>query len=114
MSDCIFSCPDVDSFCLLDRFGLRIEGQNIDPDRAVLACRLDRVVSWCESCGALGVARGTVGWKWVHLPYGSRPTILRVRILRWVCEACGRVWRRDSSRIAATGVASRSRRCGTR
>ncbi|MDD7541731.1 MAG: ISL3 family transposase [Mobiluncus porci] len=101
MSDCIFSCPDLDSFCLLDRLGLRVEAQSVGPDRAVLACRLYRAESWCESCGASGVPRGTVGREWVHSPYGSRPTILQVRIPRWACESCGRVWRQDSSRIAA-------------
>jgi len=35
-----FGCPDVTTFCRLDQLGLVVVGQRLEPDRAVLACRV--------------------------------------------------------------------------
>ena len=42
-----FACADLTTFCRLDELGLEVTGQRLEPDRAVLACRVvepDRVV----------------------------------------------------------------------
>ena len=47
MSDATFARPDLTTFCRLDELGLEVTGQRLEPDRAVLACRVvepDRVV----------------------------------------------------------------------
>ena len=95
-----FSRPDLERFCLLDSLGLVVTGQHVGRDRAVLSCRLAQADPWCRSCGCEGRARDTVLRKLAHLPLGWRPTGLWVRIRRYRCAACGRVWRQDTSRLA--------------
>lgn len=100
MSDATFSCPDLTSFCLLDGLGLEVTGQRIEPDRAVLACRVTDTDDWCHDCGGQGRARGTVMRRLSHVPLGWRPTVLQVRLRRYRCVECGRVWRQDLSQAA--------------
>jgi hypothetical protein len=38
--DATFACPDLTTFCRLDELGLVVFGQRLEPDRAVLACRI--------------------------------------------------------------------------
>jgi hypothetical protein len=40
--DATFGCPDLTTFCRLDELGLVVVGQRLEPDRAVLACRVWR------------------------------------------------------------------------
>jgi hypothetical protein len=40
LRDAAFACPDLTTFCRLDQLGLEVAGQRLDPDRAVLACRV--------------------------------------------------------------------------
>ena len=40
MSDATFVCSDLTTFCRLDELGLEVCGQRLEPDRAVLACRV--------------------------------------------------------------------------
>ena len=40
MPDATFACPDLTTFCRLDELGLEVTGQRLEPDRAVLACRV--------------------------------------------------------------------------
>jgi hypothetical protein len=35
-----FACADLTTFCRLDELGLEVTGQRLEPDRAVLACRV--------------------------------------------------------------------------
>lgn len=103
--DATFATPDLTTFCRLDELGLVVVGQHLEPDRAVLACRvaddlaggLDR---WCRRCGCEGAARDTVTRKLAHEPLGWRPTTLLVTIRRYKCTGCGHVWRQDTSRAA--------------
>lgn len=104
MPDATFATPDVTTFCRLDELGLVVVGQHLDPERAVLACRvaddpagLDR---WCRQCGCEGRARDTVTRRLAHEPLGWRPTTLLVRIRRYQCTGCGHVWRQETSRVA--------------
>lgn len=96
-----FTCPDLNSFCLLDALGLVVTGQLIRRDRAILECRVAEDDPWCRGCGGQGVPRGTVIRKLAHLPLGWRPTALWVRVRRYRCADCARVWRQDTSQAAA-------------
>jgi transposase len=102
--DATFTSPDLTTFARLDELGLEVTGQRLEPDRAVLACRvvdpegsLDR---WCCRCGCEGMARDTVVRRVAHEPLGWRPTTLEVRVCRYRCSGCGHVWRQDTSKVA--------------
>jgi len=97
MSGATFSCPDLDSFCRLDRLGLTVTGQQVGADRTVLACRVVEPDDWCHGCGGQGVLRDTVERRLAHVPLGWRPTTLAVRVRRYACTGCGHVWRQDVS-----------------
>ncbi|MFV2145206.1 transposase family protein, partial [Isoptericola sp. G70] len=102
MDDATFCTPDLTTFCRLDELGLVVVGQHLEPDRAVLECR---VVArdddaFCRQCGAEGTPRGTVSRRLAHEPFGWRPTTLLVRVRRYRCESCGRVWRQDTTAAA--------------
>jgi transposase len=96
-----FSAPDLDSFCLLDRLGLSVTGQQVHDDHSVLACQVLEPDDWCHQCGARGVPRDTVLRQLAHVPLGWRPTILAVRVRRYRCMECGHVWRQDTTAAAA-------------
>ncbi len=103
MLDATFACPDLTTFCRLDDLGLEVTGQRLEPDRAVLACRVVEVDlgdRWCRRCGLQGTARDTVVRELAHEPFGWRPTTLAVTVRRYRCSACRRVWRQDTSAAA--------------
>jgi transposase len=98
-----FTGPDLTTFCRLDELGLEVTGQRLEPDCAVLACRVvgtDEADGWCRRCGCEGVPRDTVVRRLAHEPLGWRPTTLLVTIRRYRCTGCGHVWRQDTSRAA--------------
>jgi transposase len=101
--------PDLTTFCRLDELGLEVTGQRLDPDRAVLACRVIEPDQWCRRCGCEGVPRDTVVRRLAHEPLGWRPTVLEVVVRRYRCSGCGHVWRQDTS-AAAEPRAKLSRR----
>jgi transposase len=100
LSDATFACPDLTKFVRLDGLGLEVTGQRLEPDRAVLACRVVEPDQWCRRCGCEGLARDTVTRRLAHEPLGWRPTTLVVAICRYRCTGCGHVWRQDTSRAA--------------
>src|SRR3954453_17503978 len=100
LSDATFACPDLTTFARLDELGLEVVGQRLEPDRAVLACRVAEPDSWCRRCGCEGVPRDTVVRRLAHEPLGWRPTTLLVTIRRYRCSGCGHVWRQDTSKAA--------------
>ena len=51
MPDGTFTAPDLTTFCGLDGLGLEVTGQRLEPDRAVLACRIVDDDRWCRRCG---------------------------------------------------------------
>jgi transposase len=95
-----FTSPDLTTFCRLDELGLEVVGQRLEPDRAVLACRVVEPDGWCRRCGCEGVPRDTVVRRLAHEPLGWRPTTLLVTIRRYRCTGCGHVWRQDTSKAA--------------
>ena len=100
MPDATFARPDLTTFCRLTALGLEVVGQQLHPDRAVLACRVVEPDQWCDRCGCEGSARDSVVRRLAHEPFGWRPTTLLVTIRRYRCEACGHVWRQDMRRAA--------------
>jgi len=100
MSDATFARPDLTTFCRLEELGLEVTGQRLEPDRAVLACRVVESDRWCRRCGCEGVARDSVVRRLAHEPWGWRPTTLEVTVRRYRCTGCGRVWRQDTSQAA--------------
>jgi transposase len=103
--DATFSRPDLDAFCRLDTLGLTVVGQHLDAGEAVLVCQVREPVEadrWCRACGCAGRPRDTVVRRLAHVPFGWRPTVLLVRLRRYACTGCGRVWRQDLERAAAS------------
>ena len=102
MSDGTFVVPDLTTFTRLDGLGLEVIGQLVEDERSVLECRVvegedDR---WCRRCGSQGRPRDSVIRELAHEPFGWRPTTLRVRVRRYGCTGCSRVWRQDTTRAA--------------
>ena len=100
MVDATFAAPDVTTFARLDELGLAVVGQRLEPDRAVLACRVVEPDGWCRRCGCEGVPRDTVIRRLAHEPLGWRPTVLLVTVRRYRCAGCGHVWRQDTTGAA--------------
>ena len=100
MPNATFDRPDLTMFCRLDELGLVVTGQRLEPDRAVLACRVVEPDRWCRRCGGEGVPRDTVVRRLAHEPLGWRPTTLLVTIRRYRCGSCGHVWRQDTTKAA--------------
>lgn len=65
-----FACADLTTFCRLDELGLEVTGQRLQPDRAVLACRVTDEDRWCRRCGEQGFPRDSVTRELAHEPYG--------------------------------------------
>ena len=86
MLDATFARPDLTTFCRLDDLGLEVVGQHLEPDRAVLACRVREPDRWCRRCGGEGVARDSVTRRLAHEPFGWRPTTLLVTVPRYRCS----------------------------
>lgn len=95
-----FARADVTTFCRLDELGLEVTGQRVDPDRAVLACRITDEDRWCRRCGEQGAVRDTVTRQLAHEPFGWRPTTLVVSVRRYRCASCAHVWRQDTAKAA--------------
>ena len=100
MPNTTFDRPDLTTFTRLDDLGLEVTGQHIEPDHAVLACRITGEDRWCRRCGCQGQSRDTVIRRPAHEPYGWRPTILHVSVRRYRCSQCAHVWRQNMSAAA--------------
>ncbi len=100
MPHATFARPDLTTFTRLEELGLEVVGQRLEPDRAVLACRVVEEDGWCRRCGCEGVPRDTVTRQLAHEPLGWRPTTLLVTVRRYRCTGCGHVWRQDTTAAA--------------
>ena len=100
--------PCLDAFCRLDQLGLSVTCQRIESDHTVLCCRPTTPPSPCPGCAGAGVCHDSVTRRLVHVPYGWKPTILKVVVPRYKCRSCRRVWRHDI-RTAATSQGKLSR-----
>lgn len=101
MSDATFTRPDLTTFARVETLGLEVVGQRLEPDRAVLACRVVKADGWCRRCGCQGSPRDSVVRELAHEPLGWRPTTLQVTVRRYRCVGCGHVWRQDTAQAAA-------------
>ena len=100
MPNTIFDRPDLSAYARLDGLGLEVTGQRIEPDHAVLACRITGEDRWCRRCGCQCISRDTVVRRLAHEPCGWHPTILHVSVRRYRCPECAHVWRQDMSQAA--------------
>ncbi len=91
MADATFATPDLTTFACLDALGLHVTGQFLEPDRAVLACRILDRDDRCGRCGEQGRPRDSTTRRLAHEPFGWRPTILLVTVRRYRCDSCGHV-----------------------
>ena len=87
--------PCLDTFCRLDRLGLSVTAQRVEPDHTVLRCRPTTPASPCPDCAAPGVRHDAVLRRLAHVPFGWKPTILEVLVPRYRCWPCRRIWRHD-------------------
>ena len=100
MSNATCDRPGLGAFTRLDGLGLEVTGQRIEPDRAVLACRITGEDRWCRRCGCQAISRDTVVRRLAHVPYGWHPTILHVSVRRYRCPECAHVWHHNMSQAA--------------
>ncbi|VEH92086.1 Transposase and inactivated derivatives [Propionibacterium australiense] len=100
MDNATFTTPDLTWFCRLDDLGLTVTGQHLGPGRATLLCRPTLLDQWCHRCGGHGLVRDTIVRELTHVPFGWRPTTLRIRLRRYQCRECGHVWRQDLTSAA--------------
>jgi len=98
--DATFTTPALATFARLDELGLVVIGQRVEPDRAVLVCRVGDPDEWCRRCGCEGFPRDSLIRRLAHEPFGWRPTTLLVTVRRYRCIGCGHVWRQDTTTAA--------------
>jgi hypothetical protein len=85
--------PDLTTFARVDALGLRVEAQQIWPDKAILFCSLVTVDDRCPRCGAGGRVHDQVLRRFTHLPVGPTADVAvgpgAPVPLRWVWGGCG-------------------------
>ena len=92
--------PCLDTFCRLDRLGLSVTAQRVEPDHTVLRCRPTTPPSPCPGCAGPGVRHDAVLRRLAHVPFGWKPTILEVVVPRYRCVPCRRIWRHSITAAA--------------
>lgn len=92
--------PCLDTFCRLDRLGLSVTAQRVEPDHTVLRCRPTTPPSPCPGCAGPGVRHDAVLRRLAHVPFGWKPTILEVVVPRYRCWPCRRIWRHSITAAA--------------
>lgn len=78
-----------------------VVGQRVDPNRAVIGCRVAQPGTWCRGWGSQGLSRGTGTREFAHEPFGRRPTVLLVRLRRYKCSGVRALLREDLTAAAA-------------
>ncbi len=100
--------PCLDQFCRLDRLGLSVMCQQVEPQYTVLTCVPTTPPTPCPGCGKPGGRHDTTIRRLAHVPFGWKPTILKVLTPRYRCHPCRQVWRHDLQAAApARGKLSR-------
>ena len=92
--------PDLTVFARLDVLGLRVTGQQVWPDKAILFCSLTGPDAGCPNCGQPGVVHDHVVRRFTHLPVGRKATWLHVDVPRYRCAGCHRLWRHPLTTVA--------------
>ncbi|RMB60240.1 ISL3 family transposase [Tessaracoccus antarcticus] len=87
--------PCLDQFCRLDRLGLSVVAQRVEPGYTMLSCVPTTAPTSCPVCGQPGGRHDTVVRRVAHVPFRWKPTILEVLAPRYRCRPCGRIWRHN-------------------
>lgn len=98
-----FSAPDIDALCMLDSYGVTVMGQYVTAKQIAFESRILEADNFCRHCGGQARIRGTLVRKVTHVPIGWRPTQLHLRLRRYRCDDCSRVWQQDTTSVVATG-----------
>ena len=114
MADSTFATPDLTTFARLDRLGLQVTGQFLEPDRAVLELPGCRRRHRCAGAAARRAAAGHHPATFAHEPFGWRPTILLVTVRRYRCELRPCVAAGHVADGRTAGPVVPRRRCGGR
>lgn len=88
MLDATFICPGPTKFSRLDELGHEVLGQRLEPDRAVLACRVVEPDQSCQRRVCEVTPPDTVVRRLAHEPLGWRPTTLLVTLRRYRRTGC--------------------------
>src|SRR5699024_9680945 len=99
LSHLTFSTPDLESFCMLDRYGVTVTGQHTNHEQTALECRVIASDHFCRACVCQAKVRGSLVLQVTHVPMGWRPTQLHVRLRRYRCDDCARVWQQDTTSV---------------
>lgn len=96
--------PDVASLPDVAELGLVAKhakiGESGDREIVEIGCRVIEPDDLCPSCGASGKPRDTVVRRLAHEPVDGQPAMLMVRVRRYRCAGCGKVWRQDCTMAA--------------
>lgn len=88
LRDAAFACSGLDHVCRLDELGLEVVGQRLDPDRAVLACRVVEPDGsderWYRRCGCEGAPRDAALRRLAHEPLRWRWLVRSLSVPGWV------------------------------
>lgn len=86
---------------MLRRYGVTVTGQHLTDQQAALECRIIDPDTFCRHCGSQARVRGSLVRKITHVPMGWRPTQLHLRLRRYRCDGCARVWQQDTTSLVA-------------
>lgn len=75
----------LDLFSRLDRLGLTAVDFQVQPDHSVITCVPTTPARNCPDCVGAGRCHDRVVRKIAHMPYGWKPTILKILVPRYRC-----------------------------
>ena len=106
-----FSTDALDALFFLDSLSASATGPAVTATHGLMECRVAEPEHYCQDCVSAGTPRDPFVRKLAHLPIIRRPTIPHVRVRRYRCGHCHRVWRQDStgSTSASEALTSGSR-----
>jgi transposase len=86
---------------MLNNYGVTVTGRHLTADSAALECRVVKADQFCRRCGTQARVRGSLVRKVTYVPLGWRPTQLHLRLRRYRCDDCARVWQQDTTSVVA-------------
>lgn len=95
-----YTTADLATFCQLDELGLTVTGQHLEPNAAHLRCRMAKFDPHCPKCHTRALSCGTRARRLAHIPFGSRKTIIDLRVRRFKCPDCEHFWIEDTTSVA--------------
>lgn len=101
LDNATFATPDLTTFCRLGDLSLAVMGQHLSAEQAVLLYRPVNPGDGCHRCCCQTQVCDSVVRELAHVPFGWRPTTLRIRLRHYQCTACGPAWYQDLTRAAS-------------